>query len=72
MAIANKGNLTLGLFLCCCCFATTDFNAPKFFVELKDNTVPRYLTVVGASFGIAIGLFAAIGGLGFLTFGAHR
>jgi amino acid permease len=47
------------------------FNAPKFFTELKDNTVPRYMTVVAASFGIAIALFATIGTLGFFTFGAH-
>jgi amino acid permease len=47
------------------------FNAPKFYTELKDNTVPRYMTVVAASFGIAIALFATIGTLGFLTFGAQ-
>jgi amino acid permease len=47
------------------------FNAPKFYTELKNNTIPRYLTVVSASFGIAIGLFATIGTIGFLTFGGH-
>jgi amino acid permease len=46
------------------------FNAPKFYTELKNNTVPRFLTVVVASFGIAIGLFATIGTFGFLTFGS--
>ena len=30
------------------------FNAPKFFVELKDNTIKRYNTVVGTSFGILV------------------
>merc|ERR1719401_758050 len=29
------------------------FNAPKFFTELKDNTIKRYNTVVGTSFGIS-------------------
>jgi amino acid permease len=45
------------------------FNAPKFYTELKNNTVPRYLQVVGASFGISIALIAAIAATGFLTFG---
>jgi amino acid permease len=47
------------------------FNAPKFYTELKNNTVPRYLQVVSSSFGISIGLFAAMASLGFLTFGAN-
>jgi amino acid permease len=47
------------------------FNAPKFYTELKDNTVPRYLKVVSTSFGIAIFLFSAMAALGFLTFGAN-
>eukprot|EP00584_Thalassiosira_punctigera_P011092 CAMPEP_0172528688 /NCGR_PEP_ID=MMETSP1067-20121228/2998_1 /TAXON_ID=265564 ORGANISM="Thalassiosira punctigera, Strain Tpunct2005C2" /NCGR_SAMPLE_ID=MMETSP1067 /ASSEMBLY_ACC=CAM_ASM_000444 /LENGTH=507 /DNA_ID=CAMNT_0013312645 /DNA_START=51 /DNA_END=1574 /DNA_ORIENTATION=- len=46
------------------------FNAPKFFVELKDNTIKRYNTVVGTSFGISVLLFALVGSLGFLTFGS--
>ena len=46
------------------------FNAPKFFTELKDNTVKRYNTLVEMSFGIPITLFAIISGLGFLTFGS--
>lgn len=45
------------------------FNAPKFFVELKDNTIKRYNTVVGTSFGISILIFALVASLGFLTFG---
>lgn len=47
------------------------FNAPKFFTELKNNTVPRYLTVVWSSFAASIFLFAAMASLGFLTFGAN-
>jgi amino acid permease len=47
------------------------FNAPKFFVELQNNTVSRFLTVVAASFGISIGLFVWISTVGFLTFGSH-
>ena len=47
-----------------------DFNAPKFYNELKNNTIKRYNTVVGTSFGISILLFALVGSLGFLTFGS--
>jgi amino acid permease len=47
------------------------FNAPKFYTELKNNTVPRYLTVVSTSFGISIVLFSLIAALGFLTFGGN-
>lgn len=45
------------------------FNAPAFYVELKDNTIKRFNTVVGASFGIAILFFSLVASLGFLTFG---
>ena len=47
------------------------FNAPKFYVELKNNTVPRFLKVVSSSFAVAIGLFATMASLGFLTFGGN-
>lgn len=47
------------------------FNAPKFYVELKDNTVPRFMTVVGTSFGISVALFASMAAMGFLTFGGN-
>lgn len=46
------------------------FNAPKFYKELKNNTVGRFNTVVFSSFGISILLFSAIASLGFLTFGS--
>ena len=45
------------------------FNAPKFYLELKDNTLPRYNAVVSLSFGISILLMSVITMLGFLTFG---
>jgi amino acid permease len=48
----------------------TDFNAPKFYIELKNNTIKRYNTVVGTSFGISVALFALVASLGFLTFGS--
>jgi amino acid permease len=46
------------------------FNAPKFYMELKDNTIARYNTVVGTSFGISIVIMALLTALGFLTFGS--
>lgn len=45
------------------------FNAPKFYLELKNNTLPRYNAVVSLSFGISILLMSIITMLGFLTFG---
>lgn len=64
--------LSPNTFILICMLSTAymaHFNAPKFFVELKDNTVKRYNTVVGTSFGISVGLFALVASLGFLTFG---
>lgn len=46
------------------------FNAPKFYVELKNNTIKRYNTVVMSSFGISIAIFVGIAAFGFLTFGS--
>mmetsp|Transcript_39583 Transcript_39583/g.45094 ORF Transcript_39583/g.45094 Transcript_39583/m.45094 type:complete len:494 (-) Transcript_39583:137-1618(-) len=45
------------------------FNAPKFFLELKENTMARYNTVVASSFGASIILMGFIASVGFLTFG---
>jgi amino acid permease len=47
------------------------FNAPKFYRELKDNTLPRFNAVVASSFGISILLMGFITAVGFLTFGSH-
>jgi amino acid permease len=59
-------------FILVCMLSTAymaHFNAPKFYLELKDNTLPRYYTVVGSSFGISILLMGFITAIGFLTFG---
>ena len=61
------------VFILVCMLSTAymaHFNAPKFFTELKDNTIKRYNTVVGTSFGISVLFFGLVGSLGFLTFGA--
>mmetsp|Transcript_1691 Transcript_1691/g.2312 ORF Transcript_1691/g.2312 Transcript_1691/m.2312 type:complete len:487 (+) Transcript_1691:110-1570(+) len=46
------------------------FNAPKFYKELKNNTMERFNSVVISSFGISVALYAAVSAMGFLTFGA--
>jgi len=46
------------------------FNAPKFFIELENNTIERFNTVVTSSFGISIAIFCAVASIGFLTFGS--
>lgn len=45
------------------------FAAPKFYTELKNNTIERFNLVVTSSFAISIGLFCVVASLGFLTFG---
>jgi len=47
------------------------FNAPKFYNELKDKTLPKYYKVVSTSFTIAISIFALIASIGFSTFGSN-
>ena len=46
------------------------FNAPKFYRELKNNTMPRFNAVVSSSFGISVALYAAVSAMAFLTFGS--
>jgi len=69
-----SGVLSPNSFILICMLSTAymaHFNAPKFFIELKDNTIERYNKVVSTSFGISIAIFAAIAALGFLTFGKN-
>jgi len=47
------------------------FNAPKFYLELENNTLPRFNAVVAISFTISILLIASIASIGFLTFGSN-
>lgn len=47
------------------------YNAPKFWTELKDPSLPRYKTVVSAAFGLAIVTYISMMWVGFLTFGGH-
>lgn len=45
------------------------FNAPKFYLELKNNTLARYNQMISWSFGVSIALTAGVTAVGFLTFG---
>jgi amino acid permease len=73
-SVGASGVLNPKSFILLCMLSTafmSHFNAPKFYVELKDNTIKRYNTVVGTSFAAAIAIFIAITSMGFLTFGAN-
>lgn len=45
------------------------YNAPRFYNELKNTSMPRFNKVVGLAFGISIATFVLMMNLGFLTFG---
>ncbi|KAL3924515.1 MAG: hypothetical protein SGILL_000994, partial [Bacillariaceae sp.] len=47
------------------------FNAPKFYTELKEKTLPNYYKVVSTSFAASISIFALMAAIGFLTFGSN-
>ena len=42
----------------------------QFYLELQNNTIPRFNSVVAISFGISILLMGGITAVGFLTFGS--
>jgi sodium-coupled neutral amino acid transporter 11 len=45
------------------------YNAPRFYNELKDTSMPRFNKVIGLAFGASIATFIIMMNLGFLTFG---
>lgn len=47
------------------------YNAPKFYTELKNNTMSRFNTVVGSAFGASILFFIFVMVTGFLQFGGN-
>jgi len=71
--VGISGALTPNVFILVCMLSTAfmaHFNSPKFYTELKNNTLERFNKVVSVSFGISIALFSLITSLGYLTFGA--
>lgn len=47
------------------------YNAPKFYTELKNNTLSRFNSVVGSAFGASILFFIFVMVTGFLQFGGN-
>jgi amino acid permease len=72
-SVGALGALSPKALLLICMLSTAyiaHFNAPKFYAELKNNTMKRFNTVVISSFGIAIAIYASVSAMGFLTFGS--
>eukprot|EP00535_Pseudo-nitzschia_heimii_P002809 CAMPEP_0197184796 /NCGR_PEP_ID=MMETSP1423-20130617/10600_1 /TAXON_ID=476441 /ORGANISM="Pseudo-nitzschia heimii, Strain UNC1101" /LENGTH=495 /DNA_ID=CAMNT_0042635703 /DNA_START=89 /DNA_END=1576 /DNA_ORIENTATION=- len=72
--VGAKGALTPSVAIFVSMLSTAfmaHFNAPKFYNELKDKTLPKYYKVVSTSFAISISIFALVASIGFLTFGAN-
>jgi len=71
-SIGASGIASPNAFILICMLSTAfiaHFNAPKFYTELKDNTIKRFNTLVYSSFAVSISIFASVASLGFLTFG---
>ena len=47
------------------------YNAPRFYTELRDASVPRFSRAVGWSFGLSSIVYIAIAGAGYMTFGTN-
>jgi len=47
------------------------YNVPKFYWELRNNTLPRFYTMTAISFGISAAFFAVVAAAGFATFGGN-
>jgi amino acid permease len=76
-AIGTRGAsavLSSNAFILICMLSTAymaHFNAPKFYLELENNTMARWNTVVASSFSISILFFIGIAAMGFSTFGGR-
>lgn len=72
-SVGSAGVFSPNAFILICMLSTaymSHFNAPKFYNELKNNTIKRYNILVGSSFAISILAFIVITAFGFLTFGS--
>jgi len=47
------------------------YNAPRFYIELQNNTIPRFNRVVIISYVSSAAIYVVIAAVGFLTFGAN-
>eukprot|EP00984_Skeletonema_dohrnii_P018767 scaffold8850_cov113-Skeletonema_dohrnii-CCMP3373.AAC.7 len=74
-ALGTKGASAVfssNAFILICMLSTAymaHFNAPKFYLELENNTIARWNTCVATSFSISILFFIGIAAMGFSTFG---
>jgi amino acid permease len=50
---------------------SSHYNSPKFYNELRNNTIPRFNVVVSCGFGLAGLLYILVAAFGFLTFGSN-
>mmetsp|Transcript_2806 Transcript_2806/g.5273 ORF Transcript_2806/g.5273 Transcript_2806/m.5273 type:complete len:251 (+) Transcript_2806:151-903(+) len=59
--------------LSCMCFQAffCHYNAPRYYVELQLNTIPRFTSVVNVSFSVSALVYFAVGVFGYYTFGAN-
>ncbi len=59
------------LVLACMLFESfvAHYNAPRYYVELENNTVRRFAAVTVNSFGVSSAFFVVVAAFGFLTFG---
>jgi len=73
-SIGWEGVFSIRTLILVCMLSTAyvaHYNAPRFYVELKDNTIKRYNAVVCWSFGSCSTLFSLFTAGGFLTFGGN-
>ena len=73
-AVGAAGALSADVFILVCMTFQAYFahyNAPRYYVELKRNTITRFGRVVGSSFGISALLYVLLAVFGFLTFGEN-
>ena len=47
------------------------YNSPRFYVELKGATIPRFTQAIAYSFGLSASMYTVIAAAGFLTFGGN-
>jgi amino acid permease len=69
---SGSGALNLKAFVLLSMLSTSyisHYNAPKFFAELKNTSLPRFNKVVGLAFAASIATFCFMMSTGFLTFG---
>ena len=73
-SVGASGAFSANIFIIICMAYQAFFahyNAPRYYVELKDNTMQRFGTVVASSFAISGLLYIIMASFGFLTFGDH-